>query len=316
MAEQVYEAKGGTSDWRIRLGLLDEKFRLHWALFVKTKIGLLGLGIIAFYFLPILVYPVLTHTVWHPTIYDPVIGYDRSLTEQPSPPSFRHLLGTDSKGRDVLSRMMVSTRSEFALGLVAALVTVVIATTVGAMSAYFGGFIDMILMRFADLMIMMPAISLLIFLSGFYDIGLVGLGIVVGVLGGFGSAAIVLKSQALGMKVNPYVEAARSAGGSHFHIIRKHIVPGLVPLSLLYMMFTVTSAIFSEATLSYLGLTDSRTTWGIMIRETQSAGYILQIKEYWWLMLPPGLSITLFSSSFYLVGRALDEIVNPRLMRR
>ncbi|MCH8826304.1 MAG: ABC transporter permease [Chloroflexi bacterium] len=315
MAEQILPAAADTPLWRIRLRLLDDKVRSNWALFVQTKIGLIGLGIIVFYLLLVVAYPVLMNTVWSPAVYDPVIGFDHSQTSQPAPPSIKHPLGTDPLGRDVLSQLMASTRSEFMLGVFAALVTVIVATSVGAVSAYFGGVIDMLFMRLADLMIMMPIISLLVVLGGFHNIGLLELGLVIGVLSGFGTAAVVVKSQALGVKVNPYVEAARSAGGSHFHIITKHIVPSLLPLSFLYMMFTVTAAIFSEATLSYLGLLDTRTSWGLMIRTTQSAGYLLQLRDFWWLILPPSLSITLLCSAFYLVGRGLDEVVNPRLRR-
>ena len=315
MAEQIQQAGTEVPLWRIRLGLLDARLRFNWALFVQTKIGVIGLGIIAFYLLLVIVYPVLMNTVWSPAVYDPVIGFDATQTAQPAPPSLRHLLGTDPLGRDVLSQLMAGARSEFLLGVFAAVITVTIATSIGAMAAYFGGVIDMLFMRLADLMIMMPIISLLIVLGGFHSIGLLELGLVIGVLGGFGTAAVVVKSQALGVKVNPYIEAARSAGGSHYHIITRHIVPGVLPVSFLYMMFTVTGAIFSEATLSYLGLLDTRTSWGLMIRTTETAGYLLQVWKFWWLMLPPSLSITLLCSSFYLVGRAMDEIVNPRLRR-
>ena len=94
-------------------------------------------------------------------------------------------------------------------------------------------------------------------------------------MGGFGGTAIILKSQALSIKVKPYIEAARVAGGGHFHIIFVHIIPNLLPLSLLYMMFTVTSAIFAEAVLSFLGLLDLRMSWGIMIHTANTGGYLM-----------------------------------------
>lgn len=147
------------------------------------------------------------------------------------------------------------------------------------------------------------------------EVELLELGIIIGILGGFGATAVVLKSQALSVKVKPFVEAARAAGGGHRHIIFTHIIPGLMPLSFLYMMFTVTGAIFSEAALSYLGLLNVRMSWGIMLHNAETGGYLLQLESYWWLVLPSSLSITLLSMSFYLVGRALDEVVNPRLRR-
>ena len=171
-------------------------------------------------------------------------------------------------------------------------------------------------MRLADLVVSLPGISLLIVLSALIDLNLFMLALVLGLLGGFGGTAIVLKSQALGITVKPYIEAARVAGGGRFHIIFTHIVPNLLPLSFLYMMFTVTAAIFSEAVLSFFGLLNIRMSWGIMIHTASTGGYLLGGARYWWLIVPAGASITLLCSTFYLVGRALDEVANPRLRRR
>ncbi|MGH2544572.1 MAG: ABC transporter permease, partial [Ardenticatenaceae bacterium] len=301
--------------WRVRLSLFLNTLRFNWGLFVRTKIGLIGLVIIAFYFLLALAHPILINTVWSPGTYDPVAGFGFDEPRHPAPPSLSHPLGTDPIGRDVLSQLMWSTRSEFMLGVVAALVTVSVGTIVGAAAAYFGGVIDALLMRLADITIMTPILSLLIVISGFFEVSLVHLALIIGLVAGFGSTGVVLKSQALTIKVKPYVEAAKAAGGGPFYIIFVHIIPNLMPLSFFYMMFTVTSAIFAEATLSYLGLLDIPMSWGIMIHTTQTSGYLLQITSAWWIIFPVSLSITLLSASFYLVGRALDEIVNPRLRR-
>ncbi len=305
-----------SSVWRARLRLASRSIRENWGLFIRTRIGLLGLAIIVTYAILALAHPILMNTVWEPRIYDPVIGYAFDETKQPAPPSLKHPLGTDPLGRDILSQLMFSARSEFLLGLLAATVTVVIGTSVGAIAAYFGGIVDTILMRLADIMIMMPAISVLIVLSALIGVEHFELALLIGILSGFGATGVVLKSQALSVVVKPYIDAARSAGGGHFHIIMVHIVPNLLPLSFLYMMFTVTSAIFSEAVLSFLGLLNVRMSWGLMIHTTESAGYLLQVAEFWWLIFPASLSITLLCSAFYLVGRSLDEVVNPRLRRR
>jgi len=254
-------------------------------------------------------------TVWQPSVYDPVNGFDIEIAFHPSPPSARHLLGTDPLGRDVLSQLMFSTRYEFALGLISAIVTVLIATTVGAVSAYYGGIVDILLMRFVDLVIMVPFLPILIVMSALMAVGMLELALVIGILSGFGGTAIVIKSQALTVKVKPFIEAARIAGGGDFHIIFKHMVPNLLPIALLYMMFVVTGAIFSEAVLSYFGLTEIEMSWGLMINITQVFGYILRF-DTWYLLIPASLSITLLCAAFYLVGRALDEVVNPRLRQR
>jgi peptide/nickel transport system permease protein len=340
--------------WRIRLGLAWRGLSQSWALFAENRIGLIGLGIIAFFFLLMIAHPILIATVWSHKIYDPVIGYDEiwidvtvvegqvrdplreinvdvaridydpmaevgdtlTILAQPAPPSRMHLLGTDPLGRDILSQLMYSTASEFALGILAAVVTVSIATTVGAVSAYFGGLTDTLFMRLADLLIIMPLIPILIVLGALFNLGLIHLALLIGILGGFGGTTLILKAQALTIKVKPFIEAARIAGGGHRHIIFTHLVPNLMPLAFLYMMFTVTGAIFSEAVLSFFGLLDINMSWGIMIQLAQNQGYLLSGTRYWWLLMPSGLAICFLCTAFYLVGRALDEVVNPRLRRR
>ena len=299
-----------------RVRLAWQSFRTGWSIFMESRIGVLSLIIIGVFALMAVSHPILMFTIWDSDTYDPVTGYAFDQFAQPAPPSWRHPLGTDPLGRDVLSQLLWSTRSEFVLGITAALVTVAIATTVGAVSAYYGGLVDIFFMRLADLIIALPGISLLIVLSALFKLNLFYLALVIGILGGFGGTAIILKSQALSIKVKPYIEAARVAGGGHFHIIFVHIIPNLLPLSLLYMMFTVTSAIFAEAVLSFLGLLDLRMSWGIMIHTANTGGYLMGGTRYWWLVIPAGASITLLCSAFYLGGRALDEVVNPRLRRR
>ena len=244
------------------------------------------------------------------------VGEVITIPSQPAAPSSAHWLGTDPLGRDILSQLMYSTRAAFALGAIAALVTVFIATTIGSIAAYYGGWLDSSLMRFADLVLLVPLIPVLIVVSALFDLSLPLLGVLIGILSGFGGTAIVLKSQALSVTVKPFVDAARVAGGSNAHIIFRHIIPNVLPLSFLYMMFTVTDAITLEATLSFLGLMNTPMSWGIMIYTTHSQGYLLSGTSYWWLLIPAGMAVTLVAAAFFLVGRAMDEVINPRLRRR
>lgn len=248
------------------------------------------------------------------------VGQTVAIPTQPAPPTmtgeYPHFLGTDPQGRDILSQLLYSTRAAFFLGAVAAITTVLIATTVGAVAAYFGGFIDGGLMRFADLILLMPLLPVLILLSAMFEITMVTLGVMIGVLSGFGGVAIVLKSQALSIKVKSYIDAARVAGGSDWHVIFKHIVPNVLPLSFLYMMFGVTEAIAIEATLSFFGLLNVPMTWGIMINTAQTNGYLLSGTSYWWLLFPAGLAVSFLCFAFFLVGRGMDEVINPRLRAR
>ena len=248
------------------------------------------------------------------------LGDEIRIQLQPAPPSVSgenmHLLGTDPHGRDILSQLLYSTRSAFLLGLVAALTTVLIATTIGAVAAYFGGKVDGGLMRFADLILLMPLLPLLIVLSAALSINMIMLGVMIGILNGFGGVAIVLKSQALSIKVKSYIDAAKVAGGGDWHVIFKHIVPNVLPLSFLYMMFGVTEAITLEATLSFFGLLNVPMTWGIMINTAQNNGYLLSGTDYWWLLFPAGLAVSFLAFAFFIVGRGMDEVVNPRLRAR
>jgi peptide/nickel transport system permease protein len=301
--------------WLIRLKLFWRSLRKNYAIFAQNPIGLVGLGIIAVYILLMLAYPILIKYVWDPHVYDPILGYDTAILAHPAPPSATHLLGTDPLGRDVLSQIMYSTSSEFTLGLVTALVTVFFATTIGSIAAYFGGVLDTFFMRLADLILMMPFITILIVLSSLFNLQLIHLALVLGILAGFGGDTLIIKSQALTIKVRTYIEAARVAGGNDAHIIIRHIIPNLLPLSFLYMMFSVTSAIFSEAVLSFFGLLNIRMSWGLMIHTTSYSGYLLNLQT-WWLIFPASVSISLLCAAFYLVGRAMDEVVNPRLRKR
>jgi peptide/nickel transport system permease protein len=248
------------------------------------------------------------------------VGDVLRIPTQPAPPSVSgehpHYLGTDARGRDILSQLLFSTRAAFFLGAVAAITTVLIATTVGAIAAYFGGWIDTGLMRFADLILLMPLLPVLILLSAMLEITMVTLGVMIGVLSGFGGVAIVLKSQALSIKVKSYIDAARVAGGGDWHVIFRHIVPNVLPLSFLYMMFGVAEAIAIEATLSFFGLLNVPMTWGIMINNAQTNGYLLSGTSYWWLLFPAGLAVSFLTFGFFLVGRGMDEVINPRLRAR
>jgi peptide/nickel transport system permease protein len=302
--------------WQVRLRLALKNFSGNWKLFTRNPIGLIGLVIIVIFALMAIAHPILMRYVWEPRVYDPVIGYDIEIFQHPSPPSARHLLGTDPLGRDILSQLLYGTRFSFILGISSALISVIISTTIGAVSAYYGGVIDMVFMRLADVVTMLPFIAILVVLSALFEFNGFTLALVYGLLVGFGGQTIVIKSQALGIKVKPYIESARASGGSHIHIILTHMLPNLLPISFLFMMFTVTNAVFSEAALSFFGLLNIRMSWGIMINTAQAAGYLLAGPKYFHLLLPAGLAITLLCSAFYMVGRALDEIINPRLRER
>ncbi|HJW89951.1 MAG TPA: ABC transporter permease subunit, partial [Anaerolineales bacterium] len=131
-----------------------------------------------------------------------------------------------------------------------------------------------------------------------------------------GSLAIIAKADAQSIKIKPYIEAARLAGGSGWYTIRTHYLPNMLSLMLVNMMFTVTQSVLIEALLSFFGRTHLRMSWGTMIWFTQVTFRLSPHGTQWHALLPPVLSIMLFCSAFYMVGRSLDEVVNPRVRRR
>jgi peptide/nickel transport system permease protein len=291
----------------------------NWRIFAEGRIGLVGVALLTVVAVLALAHPLLLATVWDPQVYDPITGFTNDAAF-PSPPAWGHLLGVSRFGRDVLSQLMYSVRVAFGLGILAAAISVSLGTVVGCLAAFYRGrIVDTLFMRLANFLMIFPTFTLLVALSGVAAINLTRLAIIVGVLGGLGGITVVLKSRALGVTVKPYIDAARVAGGSDVHLIVRHVIPNVLPLSFLYMMFTVTSAIFAEASLSFFGLLPQvRMSLGLMINEAYTAGYLggPLLAEYWYLWMPPGLAITFICSAFYLIGRGLDEVVNPRLRER
>ena len=235
---------------------------------------------------------------------------------QPAPPSRQHILGTDSLGRDVFSQIMEGSQVAFILGLLSATLGVGISTILGTIAAFFGGKIDAYLMRQSDLILMLPTLPLLFIISAFAELQVWHLAVVLGTIGGLGGTVITIKSQALQVKVKPFVDSARITGGSQMNILFSHVLPNVAPLALLFMVFSVTGAIASESVLSFLGLLNIDMSWGLMIYLAQVEGFIFSGMKFWWLILPAGLSVTFLTGGFYLVGRGLDEVFNPRLRDR
>lgn len=288
----------------------------YWKLFLHQPIGLLGLALIACFGLMALAHPLLMATVWNRARYDPIVGFDPTQMPHPTSPTRQHLLGTDNLGRDVLSQLLAGAQTSFGVGIVAALIAVTISTLLGGAAGYFGGLIDAVLMGIADVFVLLPAPVVLLIFGLLLRMEWPMVALAYGVLTGLGGQAIVVKSQALTIKVKPFIEAVRVAGGGSAHIIRRHILPGLMPLTIVHAVFTVVGAVLTESLLSFFGRTQYYLSWGTMIWLGQQTFRWFTIAGQWNAILPPALAIMLFCSAFYLVGRALDEVLNPRLRRR
>lgn len=229
------------------------------------------------------------------------------------PSGNRYLLGTDYEGHDILAWLIYGTRSELMVGITAAFVAVVIGTVVGLVAGYYPGVIDSILMRATDVMLSLPGLVILLLFAAVFGPSLVNIMIIIAILSWAGIARVI-RSVTLSLKERAFVDAAIIAGASESRLIFRHIAPNVLPYTFLYMTFTISGAIVTEAILAFLGFGDvNNVTWGMMLQYLQISGQSLIA---WWWLLPPGICITLLSLSFYLIGRAFDEVVNPRLRKR
>jgi len=167
-------------------------------------------------------------------------------------------------------------------------------------------------MRFADMLLVIPSLPLLLVLIAILGQSITNIIIVISMLGWMGFSRVV-RSQVLSLKERAFIEAARAAGGSTVHIIMKHVLPNVMGLVYVSLATNVPAAITAEASLSFLGLGDpSIMSWGQMLHDIV---YYAAIKELYWV-IPPGLCIAMLAVSFVMIGFSLDEILNPRLRSR
>ena len=304
--------------WRIRTVLSLRQLKRAWDIFRGNRLALIGLLLIGMFGIMAIAHPILLNTVWPRGIYDPVTGFDMEVFPHPTAPSTRHLLGTDALGRDVLSMLLKATTPTFSLGLTAAIATAIVGTIIGVVSAYYGGITDSILSRVSDIFLLFPAPILMVVIgSRFRDIGSVPLGLIYGVVAGAGTTTVVMRSHALKVKVMPFIEASRISGGGSQHVIRKHILPHMLPMAGLQMMIAVTGAVVADGFISFLGFTRSINNWGtIMYDAFTYAQQLGDITDIWHVLIPPAVSLSLFALAFYLVSRGLYDVADPRIVER
>lgn len=222
------------------------------------------------------------------------------------------LLGTDHQGRDLFSQLIYGTRISLYLGILVSVFSVFIGLLVGLAAGYLGRIVDEILMRIADVLLVLPGLPLLIVLVAVLGAKLENLIILLGLLGWMGFSRMV-RSQVLSIKERPFVEAAKATGAGRFHIIINHILPSVMSLVYISLATSVPGAVTAEAALAWLGFYDpTRMSWGRMLNAIFEANAITN----WWWVLAPGICISLLSASFILVGYALDEVLNPKLRLR
>jgi peptide/nickel transport system permease protein len=280
-----------------------------WSIYRKSLLGRIGLTLVILFALMALCSPI---PPWVSPMYQPMAGVDPDISYSVGP-STRHWLGTDFMGRDILSQLLAGARIAFMVGVSAAFTSVFLGTAIGMIAGYTGRFMDSLLMRLADMIMVMPALLVLLMLAALF--GQLSIWFIVLFIALFRWPGVsrVIRAQTLSLKHRPFIEAARVAGASHLRIIFRHIMPNVLPLSFLYMTFQVTSAIIIEAALAFLGFGDPGTvSWGMMLQWVWKTGHMFRA-PYW--LLPPGICISLITLSFYMLGRAMDEVLDPRLRK-
>ena len=280
-----------------------------WAIYKQNVLGKIGLSLLVMFalmaicsFIPPLIDP----------MYQPMTGVDPEITKSTGP-SLRHWLGTDFMGRDLLSQLLAGTRVAFLVGVSAAFMSIVLGTAIGMVAGYMGRFVDTFLMRLADMIMVMPTMLVVLMLAALFGQLTIWTIVLIIALFRWPGVSRVIRAQTLSLKHRPFIEAARVAGASHTRIIFRHIMPNVLPLSFLYMTFRVTSAIIIEAALAFLGFGDPSTvSWGMMLQWVWKTGHMFNA-PYW--LLPPGICISLITLAFYMLGRAMDEVLDPRLRK-
>lgn len=225
-------------------------------------------------------------------------------------PSSEHLLGTDQSGRDVLSRIIYGSRVSLAVGIGAVLVFVVIGTLLGAVAGYFGGWIDMVVMRMTDVFMSFPYLMVILVLVSIMGPGLFNIVLVLGVLG-WPPIARLVRGSILSVKHMDFVQSGIALGFKTPRILFNHILPNVLAPILVNATFGIASAIITEASLSFLGMGVQPPTasWGNMLTEAQS---ITVLSTQPWLWIPAGMLIVIAVLSVNFMGDGLRDALDPR----
>jgi oligopeptide transport system permease protein len=218
-------------------------------------------------------------------------------------------LGTDPLGRDMLSRLIYGARVSMLVGFVAQVIVVSIGVPIGAVSGYYGGKVDLAIMRFVDVMYAFPRLLFVILIMSMLGAGLLNIFIAIG-LTGWVNIARLTRAQILSLKEKEFSESARAAGASGSRVLAKHLLPNALSPIIVAVTFGIPEAIFTEAALSFIGVGINPPTpsWGQMVGEYQQ--YIL---SYWYLCVFPSVAIALTMLSFTFLGDGVRDALDPKL---
>lgn len=242
----------------------------------------------------------------HPSDLDVISATGPSL----APPSARYPLGTDQAGRSVLLLTIWGARASLAVGVIATAVTIAIGAVIGLLAGHFEGIAGRVLMAVTDWFIALPVLPLAISLAVVLGQGDASITIAIAVTS-WSSTARIVRAQTLAVEARPFVERARALGAGHRQVLVRQVLPNVMPMILVSSTLTVAGAILSETTLQFLGLGNpTDVTWGTMLNQAFLQGAVTA--GAWWYLLPPGVAILVVTLGFTLVGRAIEDVLNPR----
>ncbi len=283
-----------------------------WKTFRHNRMGLMGAFLVLTAILLAIFAPLVTTTSPNEIIRD---ANGRGLTF--APPFVHGPLGTDDAGHDVWAQLAFGARISLTVGFLAGFIAMFVGSLLGILAGYFGGWLDNLIMRITDVLLVIPDLPLmLVLVAAIRQLNLqisplTVLILVIGLLY-WTSTARLVRSQVLTIKERQFVARARAIGAGHIHIIRNHILPQIMPLIVANTVLILSTAILIESGLAFLGLGDpTQPSWGTMLNFAFDRNAISN--NAWWFYLPPGLAIVWVSLGCVLLGNVLEEMLNPRL---
>lgn len=281
-----------------------DRFKTVLFQILKKKLSLAGLIIILFF---------VVLAVFAPWIAGPYQSA-LNLAADNQPPSFQHILGTDGQGHDVWNLLVYGTQVDLIVGFAASLAAMIVGTTVGLVAGYYGRITDQLLSRITDFFLVIPWLPFVLVIVTLLEPSLETIVFSIALVS-WPTTARVIRSQVLSLKERQFIERAKAVGAARAYIIRKHILPNVMPLVWAEAVLTISSAIFTEAFLSFFGLGPPGVfTWGTIVNLAYNGNAMLN--GQWWWFAPPGIFITALVLGFAMLGYGIEEILNPALKRR
>lgn len=225
-------------------------------------------------------------------------------------PSLSHWLGTNHVGQDIWTRLVYGARTSLLVGFSVSCIAVTLGVAVGLSAALVGGFYDRVVMRLVDAFIVLPAVILLVVVAAYLRPSLWVLVLMLSLLGWQGGARIV-RAQALSLRERLHIDAARAFGAGHLYLGLRHLLPELFPILVVELIYGVRRAVFMEAGLAFLGISDpTAVSWGMMMRDALEFSFL----DVWrWWLIPTGVALSLTILSVTFIGHALEPTLEPRL---